>query len=91
MYRCDVCAFVVPANTPCNKIVVEIRPIEHPPRPKVHFQSGGDGGKGKWVDDPGGHGTAIVREVNACAACAAKASTTDHDAEHPPPALIAAA
>lgn len=89
MFRCDVCGSVAPPRTPCNRITVETRVVEYPLRQKVHWQPPKAGGQGKWVDDPGGTGTAIVRELRACAECAA------HQREHqpearPPPALRAA-
>ena len=87
MYRCDVCGSVAPPRTPCNRITVETRPVEYPLRPKVHWQPPNDDHKGKWVDDPGGTGTAIVRELRACADCAARLREPE---EHPPPALKAA-
>ena len=70
MYRCEVCDYVVPASTPCNRIVVETRAAEYPLRPKVHWVPPTDRGKGKYEDDPGGYGTEIVRELRACASCA---------------------
>jgi hypothetical protein len=85
MYRCDVCDSVVPANTPCNRITIETRVVEYPMRPKVHWIPPKDGGKGKWIDDPGGRGTRIVRELRACPPCAAAAAANDQ-----PPRLIAA-
>lgn len=84
MYRCDVCGSVTPPNTPCNRIVVETRAIQHPKRDDVHWHPPRAGGSGKWIDDPGGTGSAIVREVNACPACAAREVT-----EKPPPAIAA--
>ena len=73
MFRCDLCSSVTGPGTPKNKIVVERRDREYPLRPKVHYVPGSDGGKGKWVDDPGGRGHEIVREIDACPGCAAKA------------------
>jgi hypothetical protein len=87
MFRCELCRFVVPVSTPCNRIVVETRRVDYPSRPRAHFAPGSEGGKGKWIDDPGGRGTEIVREVNACAACASRAAAVDRESEDPPPAL----
>ena len=70
MYRCEVCDRVAPPSTLCNRIIIETRAVEYPTRPKVHWVPPKDGGKGKWVDDPGGHGVEIVRELRACPACA---------------------
>jgi hypothetical protein len=69
MYRCDVCARVVPANTPSNLIVVETRVVDHPPREEAHWHPPSRGGKGKWVDDPGGRGTQIARTRRVCHDC----------------------
>ena len=80
MYRCEVCRSVAGSGTPKLKIVVETRPRDYPPRPKVHFVPGRAGGQGKWVDDPGGHGNEIVREVTACPACSAKARAIERGA-----------
>ncbi|HEY5921627.1 MAG TPA: hypothetical protein VIV11_08145 [Kofleriaceae bacterium] len=79
MFRCDVCGLVTPPRTPCNRIVVETRPIEYPKRDDAHWHPPRAGGKGKWVDDPGGTGTAIVREVRACPACAAQLHARERD------------
>jgi hypothetical protein len=49
-----------------------------PPKPDV---------KGKWIDDPGGRGTQIVREVRACPRCAGELREVR---EHPPPMSNAA-
>ena len=83
MYRCAVCGSVVPPSTPSNRVTVETRPVEYPPRPKVHWHPPKDGGKGKWVDDPGGRGSQIARELRMCPRCVSTAG--EHDAKHPPP------
>jgi hypothetical protein len=44
--------------------------VEFPKREKVHFRPPTANGSGKWIDDPGGTGSQIVREVNACPRCA---------------------
>ena len=66
---------------------VETRPVEYPLREKIYWHPPDAGGKGKWVDDPGGIDTAIVREIRACPTCAERARDA---VEHPPPAMIAA-
>jgi len=86
MYRCDVCDRVVPANTPCTRIVVETRAVEYPEREDAHWTPPSAGGKGKWIDDPGGSGTEIVRELRVCPDCAAARAMK----EHPPPVSNAA-
>lgn len=76
MYRCDVCGSVVPANTPANQITAAVREIDYPRRDRAHWQAPKPPAtKGKWVDDPGGRGIAIVRELKVCPTCA----------EHRPP------
>jgi hypothetical protein len=59
--------------------VVETGEVDYPRREGAHWHPPKAGGKGKWVDDPGGHGTAIVRELPACAACAAKIAALEHE------------
>src|ERR1043166_3112189 len=85
MFRCDVCGSVAPPRTPCNRIVVETRPAEYAARPRAHWQPPRAGGKGKWVDDPGGRGTEIVHELRACDECAAKAAALER--RHEPPSI----
>ncbi|MBI2894165.1 MAG: hypothetical protein HYY06_11490 [Deltaproteobacteria bacterium] len=63
-------------RSPSSRIVVETREARYPPRPKVHFVPPSEGGKGKWVDDPGGTGREIAREITVCPACAAARRTT---------------
>ena len=72
MYRCDVCDRVTEPSVPCHQIAVETEPIAHPRRPEIYWRPPRGNEKGKWIDDPGGAGTRIVREVKACAECAAK-------------------
>ncbi len=75
MYRCDLCASVVPANTACNRLTIETREVEYPRRERVYLRPPEPPAtKWRWVDDPGGRGTAIVREVNACPGCAERAT-----------------
>jgi len=70
MYRCDVCNSVTEPGTKLHRIAVETRPVEYPLRSAIHWHPPKAGGKGKWIDDPGGHGTMIVREIDACPPCA---------------------
>ena len=75
MYRCDLCGSVVFASTPCNRLTIETREVEYPRREGVYLRPPEPPAtKWKWTDDPGGQGTAIVREVNACTACAERAT-----------------
>lgn len=72
MYRCDVCDRVSESGQPARTVVVETRDVEHPRRKAIYWHPPKDGEKGKWVDDPGGPGTAIVRELRVCEDCHAK-------------------
>lgn len=86
MYRCDLCGSVVSANTPCNRITVETREVDYPRRERAHWNAPQPPAtKGKWVEDPGGHGTAIVREANACPDCVAAQPTSTIAAGRAPP------
>ena len=69
MYRCEICKRVVKANTPCEKVVTEKRMFNHPSRPGAFKQW--DEEKERWfkIPDPGGVGTQIVKEINACPDC----------------------
>lgn len=61
---CFVCGFCKEQTSPGQKakrVVVETEPITYPYRVDAH-------GKGK--DDPGGHGTRIVKEVLVGPCCA---------------------
>ena len=70
MFLCDVCGSVTAPGTPCNRVTVETRDVEYPKRKEVHWHPPRPGKeKGKWVDDPGGYGHEIVREVRACPNC----------------------
>jgi hypothetical protein len=84
MFRCDVCGSVAPPRTACNRVILEIRLAEYAARPRAYWQSPRAGGKGKWIGDPGGRGTEIVREVRACDECAAKAAALERRRAPPP-------
>lgn len=72
MYRCEACERISEPGDRCNRLVVETEAIAYPRRAKIYWRPPKDGEKGKWVEDPGGTGTRIVREINACAECVAK-------------------
>jgi len=88
MFQCDVCASVARPRTRCNRLVIETRAADYPARAKAHWHPPQRGGSGKWVDDPGGHGAEIVREIRACESCAAKAAAIDRQGESPHGALV---
>lgn len=59
----------VPPKTPALRKVTKTREVVFKPRPGVNRVID-ERGKVSWVDDPGGAGTQIVREVLVCKACA---------------------
>jgi hypothetical protein len=73
MFVCQVCGRVVPPRTPAARVVAHTRPKQYPYRVKAnHFYRPGTDGKRRerWIDDPGGVGWEIGREVLACPDCA---------------------
>lgn len=64
-FRCEICKKAQPARSAPHKIVTETRRKSYSERRK-----------GTKVIDPGGNGSEIVAEVNACDKCA---STKDED------------
>jgi hypothetical protein len=75
MYRCQVCGCVVPPRTPASRLVLATRPKRYPGRPKAHRVirlSETNKLKVVLLDDPGGSGREIAREVLACPSCAAR-------------------
>jgi hypothetical protein len=79
MFRCDLCDSIAASRTRCNRLVIETRLADYPARPHAHWHPPRRGGSGKWVDDPGGHGTEIARELRACEPCAAKAGAIERE------------
>jgi hypothetical protein len=72
MYRCGMCASVVPSGTAASRLVLETRLKEYPFRPKANrivYRKKDGKLKAEWPWDPGGTGWEIVREVLACADC----------------------
>lgn len=68
MYICEICEKVISPNTKAVRIPIETRTRQYPPRQKEVRRRG----KRKTITVPGGVGTEIVREVDACPQCAAK-------------------
>jgi len=69
---------VVPPGTPAQRVVVQTRPKQYQYRAKANrvvrlIESGKK--KVVYIDDPGGVGREIVREITVCPACAAQAGT----------------
>ncbi len=73
MFRCQFCRAVVPPRTPSQYVVTQVRLARYPARPRAHRVVHVERGKRKvaYLDDPGGSGVAIVRELRACQTCAA--------------------
>ena len=88
MFQCEICKTVVPAGTAAQKVTLEIRAVQYPPRRKVYPPAGmsykaqrnllrKDPDRisddfKKWGSDPGGHGLEIVREGLACPSCVSR-------------------
>jgi hypothetical protein len=73
MFRCQLCQQVVPAGTPSRHLVVQTRQKSYPFRSRVNrIIRLTDTGKHKevFLDDPGGAGTEIARELIVCPSCA---------------------
>lgn len=75
-YKCFFCKKAPPASTPCCKVVISRRMMDHPYRFKVgmHWEFNEKKQKWMWVpyDDPGGPGMQIAAEVKSCPECAQK-------------------
>ncbi|MFP2930751.1 hypothetical protein ACLESO_37250 [Pyxidicoccus sp. 3LG] len=69
MYRCQSCQKSVGPRVPCHRVTVATRLTRFPARPTCQRYS--EDGRTKWMDDPGGTGTQIVRELQVCSDCAA--------------------
>jgi len=75
MFCCQVCGCTVSPRTPASRLVLVTRPKLYPVRPRAHrVVRISENGKKKEVhiDDPGGRGQEIAREVLVCPACAAR-------------------
>ena len=70
MYKCEICQQTVPPRTKAFRIVVETRFKRYPYREEVIPAI--VKGKFELLDDPGGMGREIVREVLTCPDCAAR-------------------
>lgn len=73
MFVCNFCRQVTKPRVKCNKIVFKSVMFNHPHRARVLKRWGVDKqGKKKleWVDDRGGVGPQVEKEINACPDCA---------------------
>ncbi len=67
MYRCEQCKEVVGPGVSMQREVRETRVKLYPVREKANHVM--KRGKLTWVDDAGGEGREIVRELSVCARC----------------------
>ncbi len=70
MYRCEQCQEIVGPRIPQLRAVTETRVRQYPVRVKANHVM--KRGKLTWVDDAGGEGREIVRELVLCARCHSK-------------------
>ena len=69
MYRCEQCNEVVGPRIPMLREVVETRVKLYPVRAEVNHVMKRSKGRKVWIDDSGGEGREIVRELQLCARC----------------------
>lgn len=78
MFKCYFCEQVTPPKTTRHSVVIELREKRYSTRRRETKRAGGGGGRGGFrsreepVQDRGGKGQEISKEVPACPACAAK-------------------
>jgi hypothetical protein len=73
VFRCQICCQQVPPRTTAQRVIVQTRPQKYPARSKANrVVRLSETGKPKviFVDDPGGVGREIVRELMVCPGCA---------------------
>jgi hypothetical protein len=74
MFKCQNCQTIVPAHTKAARIVVENRFKEYPYRKRAFWAYQAKKEKRELIDDIGGLGCEIAREMVVCPECAAKLS-----------------
>lgn len=73
MFRCYFCQQVTPPKTTKHNVIIAVREKEYPTRRKESKRGAGRfRGREDAVQDPGGKGNEIAKEVAACPACASK-------------------
>lgn len=77
MFRCHFCNQVTPPKTTRHTVVIAVREIDYPIRRKESKRPGGRFRGDEAVQDRGGKGREIAKEVAACPACAEK----NHEAQ----------
>lgn len=70
LYKCELCGQQQPPRTPSNLLPIQTKTYQHPKRARVYRVKDSYTGKVMTLDDPGGVGEQIVREVRCCARCA---------------------
>ena len=75
MFRCYFCQQITPPKTTRHSVVIEARTKQYSARRREsnrrNFRDR-DRDRDDAVQDRGGHGIEIIKEVEACPACAAK-------------------
>lgn len=69
MYRCEQCKEIVGPRIPQVRVVAETRARLYPVRAEANHVK--KRGRLTWIDDAGGEGREIVRELTLCPRCAA--------------------
>jgi hypothetical protein len=72
MFRCYFCQKVTPPKTTRHSVVIETRAKQYSTRRRDQPKRGGFRNRDEAVQDRGGKGMEITREVDACPECAAK-------------------
>ncbi len=70
MYKCEICKRIIGPHVPATHLVIETCKVTFPFRKNAHTIK--VEGKAKKVDDPGGTGEQIVKEILACPDCSEK-------------------
>ena len=74
MFRCHFCQQITPPKTTRHNVVIEVREKRYSSRQREQRRGGGRNFRDREdsVQDRGGQGVEIMKEVPACPACAAK-------------------
>ena len=74
MFRCYFCQQITPPKTTRHNVVIEVREKRYSSRQREQRRGGGRNFRDRddSVQDRGGQGVEIMKEVPACPACAAK-------------------
>jgi hypothetical protein len=71
MFRCEQCQQMVGPAVKSVRVAVETRVVQHPARKKAFWVKKNQ--RWKQVDDPGGAGVQISRELTLCQRCSRQA------------------